>query len=428
MMRPPAHAPAPGQARHKRWAASLDVHIHPSVPDVLFLLARGPLPVLPVGSNREVIVDIPCANAVLRGADIYAVGVHAAEAPLRPGDPVSVFVDLDGRCLRGQSKRYTGSKVFIGNGHALLGRDDLYRFSPKELKDRGVGVLMTEPIYESPSLNDIFDHGLVLQNLPSILVSHALQPEPHHTILDMCAAPGGKTTHIAALTDNKATIIALDRSKPKILRLAAHVQALGWSSIRPLVCDATACVLSPERSAAFNWDSDLPAPGSRIRALPRESFDRILLDGPCSALGQRPSFTSSVNPAILKHHPAYQRSIFHAAHALLKPGGRLVYSTCTFTIDENERNVASFLAEFPDMELVRHDPASDPVDWRQAAQPGHPSVAFPTEADRASVCRFDPHRPTSVVLGPDGSPLELDTIGFFFAVFRKHARPAAPSP
>ncbi|KAJ3051593.1 putative methyltransferase nsun6 [Rhizophlyctis rosea] len=400
------------QCKTKNWLP-MSVKIHPTLRDVLYIHVEGPLDVSP--SVSEVMVDALCGNAVLRGADIFAAGVLAAESPMKAGDKVSVYVDLDRACLRGQSKKYTGKKAFLGNGVSLLGRDDLFTVAAADLKGRGIGILMTEPLYRSPSLSDLFSDGLSLQNFPSILVGHALNPQPGETILDMCAAPGGKTMHIATLMQNQGTLIALDRSAQKVTRLSKFLQSQNISSARAYTCDASSCVMSdPEtqeyRTALENGTWKWPNSGSKLKKLPREGFDRILLDGPCSAMGQRPNFLPSLAPAILTSYPQYQRSLLHSAHRLLRPGGTLVYSTCTISTQENEGNVAYALRTFEDLELVD-------VSQRVGGKVGMDGVDGKglSEVERRMCWRFPPG--VACGTGLDGE--ELESIGFFFAVYRK---------
>lgn len=218
----------------------------------------------------------------------------------------------------------------------------------------------------------------------------------------MCCCPGGKTTHLATLSNNDAEIIALDRSRSKIAKFVKHIGHLGLTSINAYCCDSTGCVLSAEDSLNFSL-KDLGAPGKCIRGLPRAYFDRILLDGPCSALGQRPSLGAKNDISTVTHHPHYQRSLMHAAHALLKPSGKMVFSTCTFATAENESNIQEFLETFPDMRII----SPDNMPWKQNAQ----SSRIPHVND---VCRFDPDVPCSIVDG-----IGLESIGFFFAVLEK---------
>ena len=142
-------------------------------------------------AHLEIIVDSFCGNAILRGADIYSVGIIGCSASgmtrvetfhtnstVDVGDLVSVYVDLDGKCLKGQTASYVGRKQFVGNGislivslvtillciHCLLSQNRLRLFQSNDVN--GVGIRMTDPIYRSPSFSDAFLQGMHLQNLP----------------------------------------------------------------------------------------------------------------------------------------------------------------------------------------------------------------------------------------------------------------------
>lgn len=133
------------------------------------------------------------------------------------GDTVSVYVDIGDHCQRGLAVHYDGPRVFVGNGIALQNRLDWFsplaknwlvgfsHFTLGAYFCSGVAVKMTCPLYVAPSLNSYKLSDLLFsQNLPSILVSHILSPQQNEVVIDMCAAPGGKTTHLASLMRNKA--------------------------------------------------------------------------------------------------------------------------------------------------------------------------------------------------------------------------------
>lgn len=140
-----------------------------------------------------------------------------------------------------------------------------------------------------------------------------------------------------------------------------------------------------------------------ISAFYPESFDRILLDPPCSAMGLRPKL-QIVQTGVkeLQQVCQYQRKFVREAEALLKPGGIMTYSTCTFLADENERMVRYMLDQFPTLELLPVLPESVSV-----GGPGLPGMGL-DDTQRSYVRRFDP-------LPENGG----DTIGFFVAKFRK---------
>ena len=142
----------------------------------------------------EVIVDRVCGEAVLRGADVFVRGVVGASAGIEVGQRVCVTVDLERALPMGSyAARFTGRRVAVGHGVAILSRKSMAS------DQKGVAVQMTDAaIGFAPPMNGVLDDILFLQNLPSIVVAHVLAPQPGESILDMCAAPGGKTTHIAA--------------------------------------------------------------------------------------------------------------------------------------------------------------------------------------------------------------------------------------
>ena len=171
-----------------------------------------------------------------------------------------------------------------------------------------------------------------IQDEASILMAHLLDAHPGHRILDACAAPGGKTTHLAALTDNQAEIIALDKYPRRVELIEAGAQRLGCSSI-----------------VARQWDlTESPD------FLEVQSFDRILLDAPCSGLGvlrRNPEGRWNKSPVNLRELAVLQRQILENIAPLVKSGGKLLYSVCTFSHIETDAIIDSFLQDHPEFEL-----------------------------------------------------------------------------
>lgn len=138
-----------------------------------------------------------------------------------------------------------------------------------------------------------------------------------------------------------------------------------------------------------------------IQEFPPESFDRILLDPPCSALGLRPKlFVPHTTVKQFKHYAVYQRKFIHQAVNLLKPGGFLTYSTCTINTEENEEMVKHILDTYPTMKLV-------PIPANSIGLPGRTGFGL-SDGERGKVRRFEPH------LNDND-----DTMGFFLALFQK---------
>ena len=165
-----------------------------------------------------------------------------------------------------------------------------------------------------------------------------LAPQPGERILDLCAAPGTKTTHLAELSDDAAEILAADVSSARLEKVTANAQRLGLSSIRTR---ATAADVA-----------DLPGLGDG------EPFDAALLDVPCSntgVLGKRPEARWRVKASDLPLFAESQARLLTAALLRVKPGGRCLYSTCSVEPEENSGVVATVLADpqFADWRVVR---------------------------------------------------------------------------
>lgn len=218
----------------------------------------GPLPGVSIFSDqpnrqwplthRVVVCDRFCGEAVLRGSDIFVRGVLAADAKIRAGEQVAVYADVwhDSKITkRGMLvETYTGRCVFLGMGTSVCKRADFFN------SFKGLAVRMSSfPSHRAgpllPPLSHVLSDKAFLQNLPSILVAHVLDPRPSDIILDMCSAPGGKTSHVASLVQNQATIIACDISRKKMVAAKELFDRLG-ARITPLAMDSTACVNESE--------------------------------------------------------------------------------------------------------------------------------------------------------------------------------------
>lgn len=213
---------------------SVPILQHPDLQDVLLIPVIGPRKNIKQ-QQCEAIVGAQCGNAVLRGAHVYVPGIVSASKFMKAGDVVSVYSDIKGKCKKG-AKEFDGTKVFLGNGISESSRKEIFSGLP-DLK--GIGIRMTEPVYLSPSFDNVLPGYLFLQNLPSTVVTHVLDPQPGERILDMCAAPGGKTTHIAALMRDQGEVIALDKISNKVKKIKQNALLLGLNSIRAFCFDGT---------------------------------------------------------------------------------------------------------------------------------------------------------------------------------------------
>ena len=159
-----------------------------------------------------------------------------------------------------------------------------------------------------------------------------LDPRPGERVMDLCSAPGGKTTQAAMAMGDRGLVVAADHSHGRLLRVRENARRLGLKSIMPVVQDA--------------------------RTSGGEGFDRVLADVPCSGsgiLGRHPDARWNRRPRDLPALVEVQQAIVAAAFARLKPGGVMVYSTCSLEEEENAGVVARFLAANNDAEL---DPAA----------------------------------------------------------------------
>lgn len=202
-----------------------------------------------------------------------------------------------------------------------------------------------------------------LQEPSAMAPAELLDPQPGERVLDLCAAPGGKTTQLAGKLAGRGVLVCNEIHPKRASILASNVERLGI---------ANALVLNehPARLA------------DRFPAY----FDRILVDAPCSGEGmfrKHDAAGEDWSPETVAMCARRQAEILDSAAQMLRPGGRLVYSTCTFSPEENEGSVAAFLARHPDFS-VEAVPAPD-------FAPGHPDWAN-GEAALAGTFRLWPHR------------------------------------
>ncbi len=193
---------------------------------------------------------------------------------------------------------------------------------PEALIVRGTNRLDALPSYQ----NGLFQ----AQDQAAMLVAPLCCPQPGHRVLDVCAAPGGKTTHLAQLMRDEGMILACDVSPGRIRMVRHHILRLELSSVVTAVIDAT---------------NSSPIQGK---------FDRILVDAPCSGLGvlrHHPDIKWRKSPEDLPAVQSPQLSLLHIQHDLLAPDGIMVYSVCSYEPEETHDVVARFLMAHPDMQL-----------------------------------------------------------------------------
>jgi 16S rRNA (cytosine967-C5)-methyltransferase len=191
--------------------------------------------------------------------------------------------------------------------------------------------IQVEGRHHIPGLPGFREGLFTVQDEASQMVALLLDPQAGERVLDTCAAPGGKATHIAQLMDNQGEVLAMDNSGSKLPLILETAQRLGITNIRTRAADLL-----------------------QSSALPAAAFDRVLLDAPCSGLGvirRNPEAKWRLALEDITRLAAVQKTMLKNAVRLLKPGGVLVYSTCSTTPQENEEVVRDFLSRGSDCVL-----------------------------------------------------------------------------
>lgn len=218
---------------------------------------------------------------------------------------------------------------------------------------------------DSPGKHVYHTAGLYYIQEPSAMaIAPALAPSPGERVLDLCAAPGGKTTHLAAYMQGKGILVSNEFSASRAKILAENVERLGLRNT--IVLNET-----PQKLASIfaGW------------------FDRILVDAPCSGEGmfrKDPQSCDEWSPENVAYCAFRQKNILEEAAKMLRPGGKLVYSTCTFATEENESLLDNFLNRHPDFNLL-------PFPNTELFSPGEPQWGNGRDELKLAV-RLWPHR------------------------------------
>lgn len=177
-----------------------------------------------------------------------------------------------------------------------------------------------------------FKDGLLsIQDESSMLAAYALGAKEDEIVLDACAAPGGKSTHIAERMGNSGEVVSLDLHEHKVKLINDNSKRLGLDNIKTIVMDS--------RQVGEHFEE--------------ESFDRVLLDAPCTGLGvmrRKPDMKYTKKEQDIFQLSSIQQNLLKSVSALVKKGGVLVYSTCTVDKEENENTVKVFLENNPHFE------------------------------------------------------------------------------
>jgi 16S rRNA (cytosine967-C5)-methyltransferase len=165
-------------------------------------------------------------------------------------------------------------------------------------------------------------------------VARLCDPKPHMHVLDLCAAPGSKTTHIAELMKDTGVIVACDIKPARLVRVRENATRQGFKSIQTQLIDRTSSQLAGRK------------------------FDRILIDAPCSNTGvlhKRPEVRGRLTPEDIRELSDLQADLLHRMLSHLKPGGKLIYSTCSLERDENDQLISSLLSSSSNYHLEHRE-------------------------------------------------------------------------
>jgi len=338
----------PEDARSKLAKKGFDISQHEVIPEALWVPIQGPfeVPTRP----KKVMVEKFTAESVLQGANVYAPGVVKC-SKLRVGDTVNI-IDDEGEIL--------------ASGIARMNETQILTFR------KGLAVEVTEAKYKVPSFRETreFQEGLIYpQSLPAILTSRILEPKPNEVVLDMTCSPGGKLSHISQLMKSRGRVIGVDRNRQKIDATMETCARMGCSNVTLFVHDSR------------YLDSDFPT----------LKPDKILVDPPCSALGIMPKVYERTTTAEIEALARYQKQFLTAASKIVKPGGKIIYSVCTLTMQECEQN-------------AKHASVACNLSIEEQA-PMLGDHGIPVEGEHTERCqRFHPHK---------------NDAGYFIATFQK---------
>ncbi|MEM4481134.1 MAG: RsmB/NOP family class I SAM-dependent RNA methyltransferase [Desulfurococcaceae archaeon] len=304
----------------------VEAHPDDSISDAVYFEVQGPFK-FECNASKAIVVDKKTAVSLMLGANLYRPGV------------IKITSFERGELLLAVSENY----IPVACLEAALTHKEAM-----SLRKGLIGINRGSP-YRAPRIAETkaYISGLIYsQSAPSILTSYALDPRKDELVVDMNAAPGGKTGHVVQLTSGRARVVAVDRNERKIEALTTTLLHLGlYLNVLPLSMD----------SRYIHLDLNL-----------HEKADKVLIDPPCSNLGVRPLLGAKRTLSSVTSLAKYQRQFLKAAWHVLKPGGRLVYSTCTLTLSENEENIAyavEYLG-FSVAELESPPPYSDKVSYR----------------------------------------------------------------
>ncbi len=253
---------------------------------------------------------------------------------------------------------------------ALIDRLEAEGISVQETPVSPLGITV-EKCGNPGDFSVVQDGWCYIEDEAAQLIPPLLDPQPGERILDACAAPGGKTTHLAQLMQNQGTIIALDHRSERLTRLAENCQRLGMTIVHMHGHDVAT---DSPNTLPTSHDSPLAA-----TAYLRKPFDRILVDAPCSGLGilrRHPEGKLLKQSSTIDQSCHTQRQILDHVCTLLRPGGIIVYSACSIEPEETTEVISAFCQEHPDFQPEPVTPWVPKAGLSLVTDQGHLCTAF----------------------------------------------------
>jgi 16S rRNA (cytosine967-C5)-methyltransferase len=280
---------------------------HEILPEIVTARTQGMNHVPYLQSAPRIIMDKIASESVFVGSNLFGVGIKRMPK-LKKDQLVSLL---------------SPKKQIVAIGKANI--------NSKTERMKGIAVFTSDSFFKVPSIRDLglLDSGKgSSQSLPAAYVAHVLDPKENDTIIDLCAAPGGKSIGAAILSNDKANIIAFDRSKKRLEKMETSIKNQGLKNIRTLHADSI---------DYFKTHT--------IKA------DKVIVDPSCSATGVRPKLYDETTEKDSINAANYQKSFLWVASRIVRKGGIITYSTCTLEPRENEK-IISYAVNELNLKLV----------------------------------------------------------------------------